>query len=183
LESIGGYCETSTPNEDSELNLRLANLSSQPIYISSDIKVWYYPRTNWRALWIQYFKYGQARYSTTTKHDGKLQLRGKLPFLVISTLIVLFFFDLLFTPINLHIKELYLAGMLFPFWESLRVNLKFNHNFITEFWREKPEQAPAFLIRWLCCFIVILTIPIAHFSGYGSQLFKDRILNIKTQST
>lgn len=179
LESMGGYCETSTPNEDSELNLRLAQISSQPIYVSSKIKVWYYPRRTWKSLWIQYFKYGSSRYTTTIKHKSQSQLRGKLPCIAVSTLILLFIFDLLFTPFDLHLKELYLLGLLFPGLESLRINLKFNRNFMTEFWRGKSEQTPSFLARWLTCFLVILTIPIAHFSGYGYQLFRYRVLNYK----
>lgn len=166
-------------NQDAELNQKLLAKDPQAIYISSDIKVWYYPRKNWKSLWIQYFKYGRGRYLTITKHPERSQLRGKLPFLFISTMFILLGFDLLFTPVNLHIKELCILGVSCAFLESLKINLKLRHRFTTEIWRGNPAQAPSFINRCLGCGIAIITMPLAHFSGYGYQIFKNRILRVR----
>ena len=167
-------------NEDAELNQKLLEQNPQAIYISSEIKVWYYPRKTWKSLWIQYFKYGRGRYLTATKHSERSQLRGKLPFLFISTMIVLLCFDLFLAPVNLYIKELCILGLFSAFLESLRVNLKLKDSFLTEIWRGSIKQSPSFISRWLGCGIVIITMPLAHFSGYGYQVFRSRILKIKS---
>ena len=166
-------------NQDAELNQRLLDLSPEAIYISSEIKVWYYPRQTWKSLWTQYFKYGRGRYLTTTKHPERSQIRGKLPFLFFSTMILLLVFDLFFSPVNLYIKEICILGASLAFWESLRVNLSLKNNFASEIWRGNPSKVPSFFSRWFYCGIVILTMPIAHFSGYGYQAFKNRVLAIK----
>ena len=165
-------------NQDAELNQRLLDLSPQAIYISSQIKVWYYPRKTWKSLWKQYFKYGRGRYLTSTKHRGRSQIRGKLPFLFFSTMILLLVFDL-FLPIDLYIKEICIFGISLAFLESLRVNLNLRNDFVAEIWRGSPQEIPSFFGRWITTAIVILTMPIAHFSGYGYQAFKNRILTIK----
>jgi len=178
LQDIGGYSDQVT-NEDAELNQRFLAKNSQSIYVSSEIEVWYYPRKTWRSLWNQYFKYGRGRYLTANKHDGKSQLRGRLPFLFVSLMIVLLSFDLLFSSFNLYIKELSLFLVLLALGESLRVNLANNRKFITDIWRGTPEKVPSFVSRAFSCWITILTMPIAHFSGYGYQLFRNRILRIQ----
>ena len=164
-------------NQDAELNQRLLDLSPQAIYISSQIKVWYYPRKTWKSLGQQYFKYGRGRYLTSTKHRGRSQIRGKLPFLFFSTIILLLVFDLL-SPVDLYIKEICAFGVLLAFIESLRVNFKLK-DFTSEIWRGSLEEVPSFLSRWITCGVVILTMPIAHFSGYGYQTFRNRILAIE----
>ena len=175
LPDVEAFDTSQITNQDAELNQRLLYLSPQAIYISSQIKVWYYPRKTWKSLWTQYFKYGRGRYLTSTKHRERSQLRGKLPFLFFSTIILLLVFDL-FSPLELYIKEICLFGVLLAFLESLRVNLKLKDRFNAEIWRGNPQKVPSFLSRWFYCAIVILTMPIAHFSGYGYQAFKNRIL-------
>ena len=163
-------------NQDAELNQKLLDKNPQAIYISSDIKVWYYPRKTWKSLWIQYFKYGRGRYLTITKHPERSQLRGRLPFLFVSTMLVLLGFDLFFSPVDLYIKELCLFGFASAMLESLRVNISLGSKFIAEIWRGTSDRVPSFISRWLGCGIVIFTMPLAHFSGYGYQVFKNRIL-------
>ena len=79
LLKLQGYSNQIT-NEDAELNQRLLDQDTEAIYVSSDIKVWYYPRKTWIALYLQYFKYGRGRFLTSIKHTKNSQLRGKLPF-------------------------------------------------------------------------------------------------------
>lgn len=198
LQEVCAYSNDATANEDAELNLklkqyfdasqiinqdvelkqRLIQIDNQAIYISSDIKVWYYPRRTWKSLLFQYFKYGRGRYRTSQKHKNHSQLRGKLPFLVISAIIFLLAVDLLFSNINLHIIELTPFALLLPFLESLRVNWKYHSNFKTEFWRGSEQEIPSLISRWFFCGITLITMPIAHFSGYGYQLFRHRFLRV-----
>ena len=179
LRDIGGYSHQ-VVNEDAELNQRLLAINSQGIYVSSDIKVWYYPRKTWRSLWTQYCKYGRGRYLTGTKHSKAKQLRGQLPFLVVSGLIVWFAIDLFLPNINLYTKELFIFGLIAVLTESLRVNLKYRNQFIKDIWRGKPELVPPLIERWFYCAIAISTLPLAHFSGYGYQVIKNKIVRINT---
>ena len=177
LINVCGYSNQIT-NEDAELNQRLLEKSCEAIYVSSDIKVWYYPRKTWSALYVQYFKYGRGRFLTSIKHTKNIQLRGKLPFLLVSSMVILFSLDLFLSPLNLRTKELFVLGLVAVFAESLRVNLKCNGSFYKEIWRGSDKSPPSLFIRWLTCAIVIVTLPVAHFSGYGYQLFRHKVLKI-----
>lgn len=175
LVNVCGYSNQIT-NEDAELNQRLLEKDAEAIYVSSNIKVWYYPRKTWTSLYVQYFKYGRGRFLTATKHTKNLQIRGKLPFLCISCIIISLGLDLFFPTINLHIERLVILGIIAVLAESLRINLKFNGNFLKEVWRGSQKYPPSLLERWLSCAIVIMTLPVAHFSGYGYQLFRCKVL-------
>ena len=174
LADISGYNPSSTPNEDAELNLRLTNLEPKAIYISSQIKAWYYPRKTWGGLFQQYFKYGKSRYQTFRKHPQKSQLRGKLPFIALIILISILVWDLSFIEIDLPLKGLLSAIAAIPFIESLRLNWQYKKSFTREIWRGKLTQKPSFLLRWLQCGIAIFTMNLAHALGYGYQLLNYR---------
>jgi glycosyltransferase involved in cell wall biosynthesis len=203
LLKLSGYNIESTPNEDYELNLRLKacysdnskitnldnrlhhksaglddNETNKAIYISSKIRVWYYPRKTWKSICIQYFKYGRGRYLTSIKHKNQLQLRGKLPFLFISATLLLSLIDLIVPQLSLHTEALILSSLLFPFGESLRTTFKFHNNFTTELWRGKEDEIPSCLSLWFFCGATLLTMPIAHFSGYAYQLVRHKIFRV-----
>lgn len=165
-------------NQDAELNQRLLDRSSQAIYVSSDIKVWYYPRSSWKSLWQQYFKYGRGRYLTTIKHNSRLQIRGQLPFIAISIAILLTLVSFIVPEIRLPITMLFVAALLAPFFESLRITIKYSGSFDSEIWRGEGSQVPSLLARWLSCSVSLITMPLAHFCGYGYQLYKYRIIGI-----
>lgn len=177
LIDMQGYSNQIT-NEDAELNQRLLEEDPESIYVSSDIKVWYYPRKTWISLYIQYFKYGRGRFLTSAKHTKDIQLRGRLPFIFVSCMFVLFSSDLVLSTVDLHTKELLILGIVSILGESLRVNLKFNDSFLKEVWRGREESPPSLFSRWVTCAIVIATLPVAHFSGYGYQLLRHKILKI-----
>ena len=179
IASHGVFDTSQVTNQDAELNQRLLDRDPKAIYISSGIKVWYYPRKTWKSLWTQYFKYGRGRYLTNSKHPERSQIRGKLPFLFLSTIMLLLIFDICFSSINLYMTEICIFGIMLAFLESLRVNLSLKDRFLSEIWRGNPRKYPSFMSRWLYCGIVILTLPTAHFSGYGFQAFKNRILAIR----
>ncbi|MFM6475065.1 MAG: glycosyltransferase family 2 protein, partial [Dolichospermum sp.] len=124
LQEVSGYSTEATSNEDAEINQKLLQKNKNAIYISSEIRVWYYPRKTFKSLYIQYFKYGRGRYLTSIKHSVKSQIRGIVPFLVISTITLLLLIDLLFPRLGLPMEILVILGLLLPFVESLRVNFK-----------------------------------------------------------
>lgn len=169
-------------NQDAELNQRLLNECINAVYISSDICVWYYPRKNWKSLFIQYFKYGKGRYLTSRKHKHRFQLRGKLPFIFISSLIIMLSLDLLFSDLNLPFIELAPFALLLPFIESFRITKNFSNTFVSEIWRGDKEQVPSFLCRWFYCAVTLFTMPIAHFAGFAYQIFQDNILYLSSNN-
>ena len=170
LEKIAGYSIDGAANEDAELNLRLHTLKSPAIYISSQIKVWYFPRQTWQALFIQYFKYGRGRYLTTIKHPDKVQLRGKLPFLVVSLLLVLLSYYIFIANNFFDCCQLLSLIILLAFLESLRINYQYRAVFMQDIWRGELALKPSLIKRCLYCCISLLTMPLAHFCGYSYQL-------------
>ncbi len=178
LVEVGGFDTSQITNQDAELNQKLLHKSEKAIYISSEIRVWYYPRKTWKSICIQYFKYGRGRYLTSTKHSIKSQIRGIVPFLGISSITLLLLIGLLFPGLRLSIVILVILGLLLPFLESLRVNFKLRTSFESEIWRGDKDKIPSFLSRWFFCGIVLLTIPISHSLGYAYQLIRHRVLRV-----
>jgi succinoglycan biosynthesis protein ExoA len=74
FQRAGGYDESFTHNEDAELDCRQRALGSR-IYLDSEIRLGYYPRTTLRRLSRQYFGYGKGRARTVRKHPGSMRLR------------------------------------------------------------------------------------------------------------
>lgn len=178
LVDVDGFDISQITNQDAELNQKLLQKNPNAIYISSEIRVWYYPRKTFKSLYIQYFKYGRGRYLTSIKHSIKSQIRGIVPFLVISSITLLLLIDLLFPRLGLPIEILVILGLLLPFLESLRVTFQLRNSFESEIWRGDQGKIPSFLSRWFFCGIVLLTMPIAHSLGYGYQLVKHKIIGL-----
>ncbi len=198
LKNVSGYDTSMLINEDAELNIRLSksnfdynrisfyqdrhfpNLDTlntndrSAVYINNEIKVYYFPRDTWYSLIRQYFKYGTGRYITASKHSDKPQLRGKLPFIVISVLLLLSILDIL-TP-NLHIPSYELIALCggVSLAESMRVNIQFIDTFEDLIWRGKKDRLPSFICRYFYSTIALVTMPSAHFAGYCYQLVKDK---------
>ena len=172
------FDNTQITNQDAELNQRLLDIKPKAIYQSNKIKVWYYPRKTWKSLLLQYFKYGRGRCLTASKHSLMLQIRGIIPFTVIALAIFMLIIDLLFPSLGLPIKTLFLLCICLPFLDSLRLNLQYSKTFSTEIWRGDVNASPSFLSLWFFCGVVLLIMPIAHFSGYAYQLIRNRIYRI-----
>jgi succinoglycan biosynthesis protein ExoA len=173
------FDNTQITNQDAELNQRLINRNPKAIYQSKKIKTWYYPRKTWKSLLLQYFKYGRGRYLTSSKHPWMSQIRGMIPFTVITLAIFMLVIDLLVPNLGLPIKTLFLCGICLPFLDSFRLNLKFRKTFSSEIWRGNANTEPKFLILWFSCGLVLLTMPIAHCFGYAYQLIRHRVYRIQ----
>ena len=188
LLEVSGYSLKAT-NEDAELNLRLQQHfgssagegMSSGLYTSSRIKVWYYPRQSWWGLCRQYFRYGRGRCETVRAHPGRSSLRGRLPFLFLSTVTLLLLLDLLFFGGGLHTAGALVVGLLVPFVEGFRVSLGSLERFATEYWRAERSAMPSVLTRALSCGLALLTQPICHFAGFAYQLLAGAIGNPSLQ--
>jgi succinoglycan biosynthesis protein ExoA len=89
VEAVGGYDESFSHNEDSELSLRLARAGGR-IWLDADLSVGYYPRASPWALARQYYLYGRGRALTLLKHRIVPRPRQLAPvFLVLVELLVL----------------------------------------------------------------------------------------------
>jgi succinoglycan biosynthesis protein ExoA len=74
FRDAGGYDQSFTHNEDAELDCRQRALGAR-IYLDSELRVGYSPRKSLRALYRQYFKYGEGRSRTVRRHPHSLRLR------------------------------------------------------------------------------------------------------------
>jgi succinoglycan biosynthesis protein ExoA len=178
LIALDAYHNHNITNEDAELNQQLKKIYKNAIYIDSKICVWYYPRSTWKSLFVQYFKYGRGRYLTSIKHSQDIQLRGKLPFLILFVIFILSGIAIFIESFRLPVEEIIFLGLIISLVESLRTTWKFKNNFRTEIWRGREKDIPPFISRWISCAIVLLTMPIAHFSGYAYQLFRNKIIKL-----
>ncbi len=82
FETVGLYDPRAITNEDAELNQRIIDRGGK-VFQSRDVVVHYYPRASFKALSLQYYKYGKGRARTLLKHRKFLSLRPAIPFLTV----------------------------------------------------------------------------------------------------
>ena len=175
LAEVGGY--EVTRKEDSELNFRLLKThGDRAIYISSKIKVWYYPRRNLLGLWRQYVKYGRGSCIVAARYADTLPLRNKIPFFGVMLLSIALICDLTIFQGSLYTVPLIFLGICSIATEAARITLKYRSSFRDEFWGNPERPVPNIIIRWFWCTVAIATMPLAHFSGFGYQLYLKNIL-------
>jgi len=88
FERVGLYDPGAITNEDAELNQRIHSAGGK-VYLSREIVVHYFPRSSFRALARQYFRYGRGRARTLLKHGALLSLRPALPAALVATALLL----------------------------------------------------------------------------------------------
>ena len=175
LAKIGGY--EVTRKEDSELNFRLLKAYGEcAIYISSQIKVWYFPRRNWLGLWRQYVKYGRGSCIMSARYADTLPLRNKIPFFGIMLLTIALFADLTIFHGSLYTIPAIIFGIVLIALEAARVTMKYDADFGEQFWHNSKRPIPNFFARWFWCTVAIATMPMAHFVGFGYQLYLRKVL-------
>lgn len=202
LKALGGYDTDSPTNEDSELNRRMheafsteqvtnqdAELNArldarQPgsaIYISSDIRVWYFPRDSARKLWVQYFRYGRGRCQTLIKHRS-IPLRSITPTLALTLLLTWFLIDLfVYLPgqiwVTIGLLGLSISIILA---ESARCLWRLRGGaFERDIWRGAPDKVPSLVSRWLATSVALMIMPVAHSFGMLYQSFRRGILRVQ----
>lgn len=75
---LGGYDESFAANEDAEFDVRLRSAGGR-IWYTDEATIGYICRSSPRALWLQYWRYGQGRARNQLKHGQKLRLRQLAP--------------------------------------------------------------------------------------------------------
>ncbi|NLS06447.1 glycosyltransferase [Rhizobium sp. P32RR-XVIII] len=86
FESVGGYDETFSHNEDAELDYRLKK-AGFGIWMTDKTRMIYYPRSTVRTLFRQYLGYGRGRAKNILKHGSMPKLRQMLPLAVVPLFI------------------------------------------------------------------------------------------------
>lgn len=86
--AVGGYDETLSHNEDAEFDLRLARAGGR-IWLTREVEIVYFPRSNPMALYRQYRNYGRGRASTLLRHRKLPKLRQMLPACVAPAMVAL----------------------------------------------------------------------------------------------
>jgi succinoglycan biosynthesis protein ExoA len=89
-----GYDESFSQNEDAEFDCRLTQ-SGGKIFLDSDIRIKYLPRSTFAKLWQQYFSYGFGRSRTVIRHPNSLRVRQlavPVHILAVSVSLLLFAF-------------------------------------------------------------------------------------------
>lgn len=77
-EKNGLFDEDLTLNEDDDFNFRLIEDGGK-VYITPEIRSTYYPRDNYRALFRQYFLYGEWKVPVIKKHGKPARLSHLIP--------------------------------------------------------------------------------------------------------
>lgn len=175
LIEIGGF--SVGRNEDAELSLRMVHENPKAVYVSSKIKVWYYPRKTWQRLWRQYVKRARGRCLTHFRHPDKFHLRSRVPLLFIPGLLTLFWMARLIYELQLGLVSYILCWsiILYPVFEALRITLMTRQDFEKEIWRGDSESMPSIPVRFLYCLVAMLTMPLAYNYGYIYHLFQMKI--------
>ena len=83
FEKLGGYDPLIMPNEDAELSWRVRE-SGGRIYLSSALRMMYFPRRTLLALGRQYFRYGFGRALNCFKHREIPRLRQLAPPILVA---------------------------------------------------------------------------------------------------
>jgi len=87
FEKIGLFDEELVRNQDDELNFRIIK-SKEKIYLSSQIKSYYYPRNSLKSLWKQYFEYGYWKVKVIKKHKIPSSIRHIIPVTFVLSIIL-----------------------------------------------------------------------------------------------
>ncbi len=89
VRELGGWAEDVGVNEDYELNHRIRQ-SGHAVWLDVDLCVGYRPRSTFKSLAIQYFRYGRSKAVVMRRHPDSVRVRQVLPALLFPTPIGLF---------------------------------------------------------------------------------------------
>lgn len=106
FERIGFFDEELVRCQDDEFNYRLIKNGGK-IFMTPKISSCYFPRTNLKKLWRQYYEYGMWKIRVLQKHSSVMQPRQFVPPLFVLALSLLTAFSIFALPVRAA-----LAGML-----------------------------------------------------------------------
>lgn len=78
MEELNYYDPNLPRSEDDDLNFRIQE-KGYKVYITPEIKSVYYPRSSYRALFKQYFEYGEWKVAVIKKHHKPARLSHLVP--------------------------------------------------------------------------------------------------------
>ena len=78
FDEVGYFDERLVRNQDDEFHYR-AKSKGKKIYQNPDIKLWYYPRSNAKGLFKQYYQYGLFKPMVLKKVNSEVKLRHLIP--------------------------------------------------------------------------------------------------------
>ncbi len=171
LKEIGGFNETNITSQDLELNLRLKQrFGDKSVFISPDIKCYYYPRDSYFKVLKQYFKHARGRFVTIQIHHSNDEFRGTFPSIFLVGLIIYALIDL-FTSMNLYSIHLLAFLFLILVLESIRASLKTYSHFQEHVWAgiNKP---PGKVSNILSVILALICMQVGHFTGFMYQFFR-----------
>jgi glycosyltransferase involved in cell wall biosynthesis len=87
FERIGTFDEELVRCQDDEFNYRLRKNGGK-LYLSPQIKSFYYPRSNLKKLWRQYFQYGVWKIRVLQMHPTVMQARQFAPVAFVLALLI-----------------------------------------------------------------------------------------------
>ncbi|MEP0009301.1 MAG: glycosyltransferase family 2 protein [Balneola sp.] len=179
LRALQGFKESNYTNEDAEINYRIRENLKGKIYISPDIKLWYYPRKRFHQLFMQYFRYGRGRVLTSNAHNGKIPFRSKAPFIFVGLMTILLLVDQFL--LNGLLGSIYIlsAVMFLLLLEVFRISFKEKNYFKDEVWKNESREAPKPVFVAISAFFVLVIMNTSHFMGYGYQIIKTKFFKAK----
>jgi glycosyltransferase involved in cell wall biosynthesis len=121
FERTGLFDEEFVRNQDDEFHYRAKSLGFK-IWLNPKIKSYYYPRSNLRALWKQYYQYGFYKPMVLSKIKNSMRLRHLIPSLLFLYMLVLpfivivaFLYSALFFTLLLPIVLYWILGFFYAF--------------------------------------------------------------------
>ncbi len=105
FKDVGYFDEQMMRNQDDEFHYR-AKSKGKTIYLNSEIKSVYFPRSSYKALFKQYFQYGLYKPLVVKKIKSEVKLRHLIPLffvLYLISLIAAIKFPILLLPLALYI--------------------------------------------------------------------------------
>lgn len=93
IDKAGPFNEELVRNQDDEYNYRIRELGGK-ILLSPAIRSRYFSRSTFRSLWRQYFQYGYWKVRVFQLHPRQMRSRQFVPFIFVTSLILLAIFSL-----------------------------------------------------------------------------------------
>lgn len=147
FDEIGYFDERLVRNQDDEFHYR-ARSAGKKIYLSSEIKSYYYPRNTFLKLFKQYFQYGYYKPLVLIKVRSELKIRHLIP--------AMFSFYLFLLPVLILLNNFFFIPLLIYFILDFIFTLK-----------SKKGFGESFLIFW-----IYPTIHLAYGIGFILGLIK-----------
>ena len=87
VRTLGGWAEDVGVNEDYELNHRISE-AGHVVWFDASLAVGYRPRSTYKSLAIQYFRYGRSKAIVMRRHPRSVRLRQLLPAGLVPAMVV-----------------------------------------------------------------------------------------------